>query len=120
MENLNKDFGIDDLLLCISLNGYVKIKGFDEDTKLFKIELIDKVDRPKDNQEVEDLKLTAIEQTIVTIKESILGFEGEFEKALEFDDQNNPETFYDHELTWKSFSSETPNAQKEKFEREIE
>ena len=115
MENLNKDFSIDDLLFCRSLNGYVKIKGFDEDTKQYKIELIDKVDRPK-NQEVEEFKLTATEQTIVKIKESVLGFE----KELEFDDQNNPETFYDHELTWKSFSSETPNAEKEKFQNELE
>ena len=98
MENLNLDFSIDDLLFCRSLNAYVKIKGFDEDTKLYKIELIEIVDRPKD-AEMGELKLSTTDEIIVKIKDNVCG---QFEKELKYNEQLNPETYVDLEATWKS------------------
>ena len=95
MQNMNSDFSIDDLVLCRSLNDYVKIKGYDEDTKLYKIEMIDKKDTP--NDPAEGFKFTAIEEMIVSIKEKIL----KESKDLEFDDSYSEERFYDHEKTWE-------------------
>ena len=42
--------------------------GFEEDTKLYKIELVDKKDRAQDPKSTdEELKLTAMEEMIVKI-----------------------------------------------------